>query len=275
MTIKDICQVHYFSCVEAYFGAWIKSFVPLPVLYCDSFVSWYEICNTFKNGVDYANFCSIRRIQDFAELNGLVSHKKIYGKIDWTFDPKRLTLVSVNENFFLKQKPWRKDHYIAIENMTPKRINYVNEYPLSIGKMPLSTFYDNFGGDSLLFQLNRQNYAPFYRQSDNLRYLLKTFSIGNPDALPLIALRDALGILRVSRRRTIEWLAWDNSVTGREQTKRLTLAMKEQLRTADKFYLQIQLMILKKRNDNSLINALFSDIRRHEESIKQFAKEEL
>lgn len=275
MTIKDISKVHYFSCVEAYFGAWIKNFIPLPMLYCDSFISWYEICNAVKYGADYANFCLIRRIQDLAELSGLVSRKKINGKIDWKCDAKSLTLASVNENFFPKRKPRLKDHYIAIESMTPKKISYINEFPLSIGRMPLSAFYDRFGGESVLYKLGRRNDTIFYRQSDCLRNLLKTFPICDTDPLPLLALRDALGILRVSRRRTMEWLAWDNSVTGRAQTKKLMLAVQEQVRSADKYYLQIQSLRLKKRSDDSLIQSIFADIRRHEKSIKQFATKEL
>lgn len=275
MTVKDIRQVHYFSCVEAYFGAWIKNFIPLPMLYCDSFISWYEICNSVKYGADYADFRLIRRIQDLAELSGLVSRKKTNGKIDWKCDANSLTLVSVNEKFFPKRKPWQKEHYIAIENITPKKISYVNESPLSVGRMPLSAFYDRFGGDSVLYRLGRQDNSVFYRQSDCLRHLLKTFPVCNADPLPLLALRDALGILRVSRRRTIEWLAWDNGVTGRAQTKRLTLAIQEQVRAADKYYLQIQFLRLKKRSDDSLIQSIFAEISRHEESIKQFAIKEL
>ncbi len=275
MTVKDICQVHYFSCVEAYFGAWIKKFVPLPMLYCESFLSWHEICKAFSNGATYADFNLIRRIQDMAEAAGLVTHEKLRGMTDYMPNEKNLILVSVNEKFFPKQKPWRKDHYIAIEKITPTKIDYVNEYPLLVGEMPLTAFREKFGGDSLIYKLCSQDNLFCRQQSAVQANELKTFSVGDIDTFPLLALRDALGILRVSRKRILEWLAWYSDISGLHQAERLPVCIKEQIQAADKYYLQAQSMFLRKKSDDSIIQRIIADIRQKEEKIKLFAKEEL
>ena len=115
MKIEDICKVQYLSCVEAYFGAWVKDKIPLGALYCESFLSWTEILKAFSSYETYANFSKIRRLQDFAEHIGLISHKMTDTLLSSDqFDVKTLTLFAVNDSFFVKRKAWREDHYIAI-----------------------------------------------------------------------------------------------------------------------------------------------------------------
>lgn len=245
MTTKDICEVHYLSCVEAYFGAWIKNFIELPLLYAESFISWNDILKSFQNpSVNYANFSLIPRIQDFAERIGIVAHRKEQG-VPRGIKKGELVLLSVKENFFSKQKPWRSDHYIAVERVTAKSIKYLNEYPLESGELLRTEFNDKFGGNSLIYTLCSAE-MDFAKKSDILQCAKPTnLQHFCPSELPLQRVRDAIGVLRVSRRRTVAWLDWytrKNYVPNKEKIRETLLA---QIKYADNSYFRLQSMIVR------------------------------
>lgn len=240
MTLKEISKINYLSCVEAYFGAWIEDYVPVAAFYQNSYIPWGQIVNDFSNSeVSYANYTGIERIQDFAERIGFVSHKKTR-EIPISLDKKNLTLVSVNDKFFKSVKPWRSDHYIAINKYGTKEISYINEYPLEEGKISIEDFPSVYGGDCIEFEIVGTG-----REINGLM-LANMVRIDHPDFIVLLSpirLRDAIGILRVSRKRMVEWSRWSQSKIPEQKI----MAMMDQIKVADKYYFLLQSMILRKQ----------------------------
>lgn len=258
MKVKDICKVQYLSCVEAYFGAWFRDYVELPALYCESYLSWHEIAGAFSNStVNYANFSLIPRLQELAERVGLVTHCKENG-----FPVKRgkgeLVLLSVKENFFTKQKPWRSDHYIALEKCTAKKIYYLNEYPLEEGETPFAEFSDKFGGTCLIYRATgNDGQAGLLWQSKTQAERLSGDKLSEPPQIISVKrLRDAVGILRVSRRRTMEWLTWYAKNRYIADAERLRKRLTEQISYADKCYFLLQKMMIRCERDEKILRGI-------------------
>ena len=245
MTTKDICKVHYLSCVEAYFGAWIKDFIELPLLYGESYISWNDIVNAFNNPmVNYANFPCIPRIQDLAERIGIVTHRKEQG-IPQLGNKCELILLSVNESFFQKQRPWRIDHYIAVEELTAKKLKYLNEYPLEAGELTIKEFNSKFGGDSLIFSLSSTGNHIIEKKRLSQLQIPNDLQFTCDSILPIQRLRDAIGILRVSRRRTAEWVDWYSRQNSISNLAQLQEKLSAQIKFADNCYLRLQSAILR------------------------------
>ncbi len=271
MTIKDIYSVHYLSCVEAYFGAWIKNYVPLPALYCTSFLPWDEIVSAFASGARYVDFALIPRIQELAEEAGLTLHEK--GDLIPTYmNEHDLTLLLVNRSFFTKQIPWREDHYIAVDKLTESKIIFLNEYPMSKAEMFLTDFQEKFGGKCLVYRVQNQDYSLLSRRGDLQREgMKKFFAFKDASSLAVLSLRDAIGILRVSRKRVLTWLEWENPHCA----EGLKSVLREQIRFADKSYLQVQTMIIRKKIYQTVLSAMCDGIKAFEAEIIRAAKEDL
>lgn len=255
MTIKDICKVHYLSCVEAYFGAWIRDYIELPALYCESYLSWDEVVRAFTDDrVNYADFSLIPRLQELSERVGITTHCK--GNVIPAVRGKdELMLLSVKENFFSRQKPWRSDHYISVERLTEKKISYLNEYPLEEGEISLAEFSDQFGGTCLIYRVTgNDGQAEILRQSELQLQKLRGNELSKmPNSLSVKQLRDAIGILRVSRKRTLEWLTWYEQncyvIGGDELRERIA----KQINYADKYYFLAQRLMIRGETDENFI----------------------
>lgn len=269
MTVSDFGKVQYLSCVEAYFGAWIRRRIPLPALYSKSYLSWPEITRAFADDrVSYAAFSFIERLQDFAEHIGITTHRKVCG-IPNENDRKDLLLISVTERFFDRQRPWRNDHYIAVTKHTKRKIVYLNEYPLEKGEILSSDFSEKIGKDCLIFSWKKRSSFEFEDESDSQLQAIVYSGKGNAVTLTAIRLRDAVGILRVSRRRTVEWLDWYSRKKDIPFHARLRECLMKQIFFADKCYFQLQRMILRGGEPNQsllrevteTINALEFELR--------------
>ena len=237
MTIIDIGRVHALSCVEAYFGAWIKDYAELPALYAESYLPWEEIVTAFETpSVCYANFPYLPRIQDCAERYGMVTHRRERGL------PQRrnngdLMLLYVSEKFFEKQQPWRGDGCVAVE-ITDCGVKYFNGYPLESGEIPRAEFVEKSVGESLVYSLAE---ADAVKKSgvSRLQSPCRASSSCGAD-FNLKRLRDAIGVLRVSRKRTVEWLDWYAQEHSVKKKEKIRNRLAEQIRYADGCFVRLQ-----------------------------------
>lgn len=261
MTVKDVCKVHYLSCVEAYFGAWIRNRVELPALYCESFITWSEIAGLFAEGnAEYASFSAIKRLQDLAEEVGLTRHERKKGmiRLDECHDGE-LTLLSVNESFIKGRKPWRNDHYIAVEKLTDKTLRYINEYPLETGEVFLAEFKDEFGGTCLIYSTTEafERHELIKRSELQVKRLCKS---ENKREVAYIdsekRLRDAIGILRVSRKRTLEWLIWYARNSYVEKAEEIQRKLTKQIAYADNCFFRLQSMIIRDQTNGAVLREI-------------------
>lgn len=237
MTINEIGKVHALSCVEAYFGAWVKDYAELPALYAESYLPWGEIVTAFETPtVRYANFPYLPRIQDLAERYGMVTHRRERGLPQRRSDGD-LVLLYANEKFFSKQKPWRGDGCIAAE-ITDRSIKYFNEYPLESGEIPRAEFEDKFIGESLVYSFSGTDAVP--ERGASLLQSPRAARAPYGADFTLQRLRDAIGILRISRRRTAEWLDWYAREHNVPQKEKIRNRLVGQIRYADECFVRLQ-----------------------------------
>lgn len=245
MTVNDLIKVHYLSCVEAYFGAWIGNRIPPAALYSESYLPWSIINRAFADdSVSYAAFPLIARLQDFAEEAGVTTHRKICGIPD-CYGEDDLLLMSVTNGFFERQIPWRRDHYIAVTKLTNRKIAYLNEYPLGRGIMNRSEFYEKYGGDCLLFSFKKKESSLFGQRSVCQLEAICQKNQNSYTELSAVRLRDAIGILRVSRRRMVEWLRWFALRHEIPFAEKLCERALIQVKYADNCYFRLQRFILR------------------------------
>ena len=273
MIKEDICKVHYLSCVEAYFGAWIKEHVPLGALYCESFLRWQEILAAFaRETTTYASFTEIPRLQDLSEELGLTAHERTESLIaPETFDAKTLTLFGVKESFFTGRKAWREDHYIAVTRYTKKWIDYINQFPLEEGKVQTKRLVADLSGRCLIYR-NTKNYdkALFAEKCDRQAERLRTQTGEEyPVLTDAVRLRDAIGVLRVSRRRVLDWLTWYTHSFGHTELERIRGPIEEQIQAADRAYLQLHMYLVRRQQpDAEFLTSITEELSRYEQNIK-------
>lgn len=273
MTIKDICKVHYLSCVEAYFGAWIKAHIPLGALYCESFLRWREILAVFaRETTTYAAFTAIPRLQDLAERLGFTVHERTEALISSkVFDAKALTLFGVKESFFTGRKAWREDHYIAVTRYTRGQVDYINQFPLEERKVSTKQFFADFNGQCLVYrQIKAYDKALFAEKSTRQAERLITQTEDKYSILSDVGrMRDAIGILRVSRRRVLDWLTWYAYSFDHAELERLRRPIEEQIQAADRAYLQLHMYLVRRQPaDVGLLASIADELFRCEQQIK-------
>lgn len=213
-------QNPYLSCVEAYYLAWLSEFFDVRKLYAESFVEIAEVMKGFAFGAKYENYGRIARVQDTGERLGVTTHEIFSGSlschcegrspaaIPYNIQPHNLTLMRVNEKFFRGSlTAWRDDHFIAVTR-NRNGYDYVNHYPLSCGELTQAQLFDVYGGTMLAYAYCDKFNVALYdkKRAETLMRLKETPQSNCFKTLSGAALRDALGLLKISRERMRLWL---------------------------------------------------------------------
>ena len=171
MKPEDLTGLPFLSCVEHYFLAWLKKTEDIRPLFVGSFAEAEAVARYFAAGGTYAAYDGIERLQDLSERLGVTAHCRS-GSPPRGDEP--LALMRVNLSFFTEAE-----------------------------------LKERFGGVSLFFRVcgapDRRAYAAERERA--LERMRKTPDIRGMDALEGRALRDAVGVLRVSRARVLQWLS--------------------------------------------------------------------
>ncbi|WP_251617698.1 hypothetical protein [Pumilibacter muris] len=221
MKKEALPQNPYLSCVEAYYLAWLHEFFDVRKLYVESFAEIEQVANDFANDVKYENYNGFARVQDTGEKLGIIKHKIFNGDlcchcegrspaaISYGIQPRNLTLIKVNEKFFRGNlTAWRDDHFIAATEVQEEKLYYVNHYPLSCGELTQAQLFDVYGGTMLAYAYCDKFNVALYdkKRAETLMRLKETPQSNCFKTLSGAALRDALGVLKISRERMRLWL---------------------------------------------------------------------
>ena len=221
MKKEALPQNPYLSCVEAYYLAWLSEFFDVRKLYVESFVEFAEVIKDFACGAKYENYGRIARVQDTGERLGVTPHEIFNGSlpcycegrspaaISYGIQPRNLTLIKVNEKFFRGSlTAWRDDHFIAATEVQEEKLYYVNHYPLSCGELTQVQLFDVYGGTMLAYAYCDKFNVALYdkKRAETLMRLKETPQSNCFKTLFGAALRDALGVLKISRERMRLWL---------------------------------------------------------------------
>lgn len=262
MNREELSKALSLSCVENYYLVWLGRYIDIRKLYFNSFISAAEVLNDFlTNDADYANYAKIKRIQDIAEEMG-VSRHVMYNSLMLNKDKDNLILIRVNKSFFNSSKlvPWRADHYICILQYKSKNLKYINNYPLSIGILTEEKLKEYFDNNVLVYTFNKNiNLEKCEDQAFNILFD-NNVHIVLPDNYNIKKLRDAIGILKVTRKRLWEWLKY------MAEKKRFVIDFliseyfMKHISKLEKLYLRLEFSIIRNKQDIKYFNAEINEI---------------
>ena len=235
---KDVSETLSLSCVESYFLAWLKNYYDISNLYFHSYISLKQAFHDFLNGAVYESYYFLPRLQDVAEKYSVVTHEFYTISSEAALEKimqlseADLCLMRVNNKFFntYKRAAWRKDHFVCVD----KKMNWINEYPLSDGIFTVERFFEVYGGELCIYKI--KDLCAKVPMDLELEQSLQDFEI-NEFPSDLAQLESAIGVLRVSRKRLEEYFR-DN--------QKLVNLLKEEIEFLDKLYFAVHLQRIKK-----------------------------
>lgn len=231
------------SCIESYliYGLREQQYIYYP-LFFKSYISFEEILKEFvKKQVTYVTFRKIKRLHSLAAQLNLISIKydrKELFEIDrkYKYD---YTAIEVKPTYMIekyKQRMWRDDHYILIRQ-NEKNYFYLNNIPRDQGEITKEKLCAIFAGQIVQFSINRpitnaeqKLFKNFFWESLKENGIHGDLENMIDQVSSVEMLRDILGILRISRRRILEYLRLDAQEAP----------YKEYLSQLDKAYIKIE-----------------------------------
>ena len=258
-----IANVPSISCVENYFLGWCaEKWISAEILYSNTYLPVNEILSDFiHNSAKFESYNKIERIMTVAERHGFVRHNAT-GEINFDYIdvliPDSLVLVEVNDKFFkdISLKPWRDDHYIWLTGKTDNEYLYLNNYPLSAGEISTEKLSEVYGGKTLVYSRRMYRYSSggFFAKGDLEKQICKIANAEHSDfTLPedtnLKALRDAVGILKITRRRLADWFKVIADKGLCTDARQLIQAVEDCCADMNGFYVRLEAGILRKKFD--------------------------
>lgn len=255
MNKGDLSKVLSLSCVENYFLGYFQSKFDVRLLYTESFVPFNDVVDSFLKGiVSYENY-PLPRLQDVSEKLGLTCHTM---RTEICTENEQLSLIRVNKEFFRNSKllPWRSDHYISIEKRANEYL-FLNNYPLSDGILSQNELIKIYDGISLLYRQKDRFYIEKYEAVCKLQHerlaeeTIEDVRIGEGD---IIALRDAMLVLKTLRKRLIEWLQYEGEMGRFDDGLSFRLLSDKLVKQYNDFNVMVQLQIARKRANIYALN---------------------
>ena len=265
-----ISNVLSISCVENYFLGWGKELgIDCRKLFAKSYLSANEIITDFLyNGCKFESYIKIERVMETAERYLVTNHKCVteidFKLINENIDDS-LVLIEVNQNFFKnKLTPWRADHYIWLTEKTKEGYKYLNNYPLSEGVISIEEVLKIFGGRMLVYGFcAATNYGHITRDveaaldgltnAENKKFELK-------EEINLQALRNAFGILKITRKRLAEFFYIISDEGLLLYNGEFKTFMDNYCNELNKFYAVTEAAILRKSFDLIKLQAMVDNI---------------
>lgn len=255
MNKEQLGKVLSLSCVENYFLGYFQERLDVRLLYAESFVPFQEVINAFwQGGASYENYPLVR-VQETSEKLGLTAHQ-----FDKTFRYRKggLNLIRVNRTFFkgAKRMPWREDHFIAVEKAV-EGYSYLNNYPLSEGKLSDQKVAQIYDGACLVFQkiceFDEQKYGSFCSKQ-YARIINQSVDEVRLNEEKITQLRDALLVLKVTRKRVNAWLRSEAEKKNFAEDLSFSLQAEKLNRGYESILTALQLQIVRKRLDVIILN---------------------
>ena len=250
------------SCIENYLlYIFNVEMLPYQYLFFESSLSANEITKAFiDDGISFANFDKIRRLQSIASD---------YGFIDITYDSViNKEIFDCHDYICIKVKPeyikekynttlWRDDHYILVSKIEDNKFSYLNDTPRDIGIFSLEELCETFAGKVIAFDIKRDIN---YRIKENFAELLIEdlknntneiiFANKNIDRYNCIAARNIIGVCRILRKRLCEFCSVYININVE--------FMIPYIKWLDKCYVQVEYMRLRnKYNPEEIKNMLY------------------
>ena len=249
------------TCVENYFLAWIKKYLPPKVFYARSFIPMKKIFSAFLNGARYETFDGLIKVQDLSEKYGITKHKILHADKKEALSiisggGENLVLVRLNADFYerYKFKPWREDHYVCFDNL-----KWINHYPLTCGEMDKEEFLKYYGGEILIYEFSGVK----KEIDDDIRFCVVNQSFDFRLSLPAEKTDGALQLMKITRARVREYLS------SRAENGAAVAILDKIIGAAENLQLSLRKMSLKRKFDELLVSSALTDIYNYE---REFSK---
>lgn len=272
------------SCVENYFLAWLsKNAISPSLLFHKSFINFYRLLEDFLLGnARYETYEKLPRVQRLAEEAGMVSRRySNMAAISGINDFSSLTMVRVTPDFFAKQSlvPWREDHYIWLTGKSEEGYTYLNNYPLSEGELSCARLAEFFDRTLLTYKLSGHIDYENIRENciDQINRIIASQRVEGkiPDleTANLRGLRDAVGILKITRKRLLNWVPLLMGCGLLVSDYAICTHLQEEAALLEKLHLSLEAQRLRARYDFKKLESGLMEIARYENRLPALFKE--
>lgn len=286
-TLEDFENVHGITCVENQFLAILKHInEPYALLFMNSYIAISEIFDEFiLNNAKYAYFSKLDRVQKTAKDIGLAKLSLVELKYDemitslYASIEGGVPLLIQVDPLKLPQLegvlPWREDHYISLFGIEEDKVSVLDDIPrriFSISKEDLKNVYQgyvlefsklsSFDQDKAIAMTFEQLKSIAENVSEDKLYNTNAYNIQSLE--DILKFRDALGILRISRRRLSTVLKWQNDNCCNRDFKMTLIELEAMISNLDHLYTTVELFRLRKRINTVKLNDMISIINESE-----------
>jgi hypothetical protein len=269
------------SCVENYFLGWCREQrIGAGIVFNRTYLPPIKILTDFMfGGARFESYGEIPRVMAAAESYGVVTHSAAaeldFENIDAAVADGSLALTEVNAGFFkgIALKPWRSDHCIWLAEPVRGGYGYLNNYPLSKGSMGKGKLAEVYGGKTLIYVKGKTdcvNAAAVIADREKQFRQIARAEYGGfplPDGTSPTALRDAVGVWKITRRRLADWFR--AALGGMYEWARLVESLCAEL---NGFYVWLGASVLRKRFDIERAQARLDGILGKEKELSQIVK---
>lgn len=215
LTKKDISEVYSVSCVERYVLAYLKKIgINIRLLYCNSYMSTDHLISDFTTKKEtYANYGAMARIQDVAsEFGIIVLEGRSEPNLDFLRQDDSEYLLEMKQGAFMsmyEKESWREDHFFYIKKKSDDTYLYLNDIPLQEKLIDINELTQLYNHRYIVFKYIKDQIGKdeaFMRFSDQYERE-NHFENCEIEHIEYETLRDLVCMLRISRKRTSDFLA--------------------------------------------------------------------
>lgn len=273
------------SCVEKSvlgFLEYIK--YPYQILFIDSYINLESVFTDFlETNVPYMKFTGLKRLQQVSEELGILKTEYMETNFDKMVQcscieltERRPLLVRVKPNKLPNAKfmPWAEEHFILLYKID-NEFFLLNQYPLSEYVMTLDEIRDIYDGAILrivpIFNVDLKQYKQMAQKTIEKIAKQKEYNfIYEITDDNVEHLRNAVGVLKLSRLQIKEWLVWLKSNFDEINYHIEVIPYLEELVSIfNKLYLAIEYYRYRK-NNLLYIKELINTVVRMENSLKNY-----
>lgn len=245
------------------------------ILFVDSFERVETILDYFMNrGMKYSEFNIFDRLQHIAREKGIIDMKYVEIRDEAFINKYEYILLRVNVEFLNKtygSSIWNDEHYVLITQKDADTYYYLNDNPYDERIISKEEMYELSTSSAIGISLKRELLA----ENDELRQFYDKLN-GNDDAYKyqfnsvkdnsLLQLRDALGVIRVMRKRNYYFIS-EYVDAG---------FMNEYLKGLDSKYIKLEYRRLRKTAiDMDFLNEFTSELIKDDRDITNKIKEKI
>jgi len=281
------------TCIESALLGYMRTLnMPYESLYCHSYIDLNTTVTDFlSSDYNYTNYKILPRLQETASLLQLMqtniksmSYDSMIIELQTSATQCIPLLLEVDPSCIAlpnHELPWREDHFIFVYCIQDSEVLFLDNYPARQGSISISNLKDAYSGAVghffIVNLLNINNYRNICLNAIinicNVEvsscFCRNTYILSD-----LLSLRDAVGILRISRRRISRWLEWlkqQKIFIFKESVQNHLL---EAIIAIDRLYSVIEYCRTKKVIKSDLISTMFQEIYQSEKQwIEQLGRE--